>query len=264
MTTHQTLVLGDDGSISADLAWLWINCHEWPDWRLEVVTAEATTDFRLDSDRIQLHPWHPTNPRQPFTESRIKEVTSLTCEMDPRLALSRATDLLVVGRRGPGLAKAMHLGSTAEWLMAHPPAPMLIARHGRRTLTAVVCADGSPHAAAAARSLAAMPWISSVAITVVAIDDGTVDVEQAMSDVAGLFAATDAQVRRRTEQGEPTHELLVILEDEHPDLVVLGTRGLTGIHRMRVGSTAGVIAHAVESSVLLACDETVADPGSAG
>ncbi|MFZ4812596.1 MAG: universal stress protein [Ilumatobacteraceae bacterium] len=256
----KTLVLGDDASIAADLAWLWINCHEWPGWRLELVTADATTDHRVDSDADELRPWTPPHPRRRFTESQLAEVVDLTCEMDPRLALSRPTDLLVVGRRGPGLAKRMHLGSTAEWLMAHPPAPMLIARHGRQTHTAVLCADGSPHALAAATALCGLPWISEVAVTIASVDDGRVDVGHAVAAVADLVAATGARVSRRDPRGEPTHELLALLEDEQPDLVVLGTRGLTGIHRLRVGSTAGVIAHAVECSVLLACDEVVADP----
>lgn len=256
----KTLVLGDDASISADLAWLWISCHEWPGWRLEIVTAEATTNHRVDSDRVAVRPWTPPNPRQPFAETQLGEVVSLTCEVDPRLALSRPADLLVVGRRGPGLAKSMHLGSTAEWLMAHPPAPMLIARHGRRTQNVVVCADGSPHALVATAALCDMPWIGDVTVTVACVDDGTVDVDHATSAVAGPLAAAGARVRCHIMRGEPTHELLVLLGAESPDLVVLGTRGLTGIYRIRVGTTAGVVAHAVECSVLLACDESVIAP----
>lgn len=97
----ETIVLGDDASISADLARLWINCHEWLGWRLEIVRAEATTDYRVDSDRGQLRPGTPPNPRRPFTESQIADVVALTCEMDPLFALSRAVDLSVVGRESP-------------------------------------------------------------------------------------------------------------------------------------------------------------------
>ena len=28
------LVVGDDGSASADVVWLWINNHSWPGWRI--------------------------------------------------------------------------------------------------------------------------------------------------------------------------------------------------------------------------------------
>lgn len=85
---------------------------------------------------------------------------------------------MVVGRRGPGIAKALHLGSTAEWLMVHPPAPMVVARHGRTTLTTSVCHDGSPHADAAMAALCRMPWIDGVPVTIVSVDDGAMDVER--------------------------------------------------------------------------------------
>lgn len=39
-----------------------------------------------------------------------------------------------------------------------------------------------------------------------------------------------------------------------PDLVVCGTRGFTGLKRLRVGSTAAVLAHVTPSSLLVACD----------
>lgn len=257
--TTKLLVLGDDSSVSADVAWLWINCHEWSNWRLDVITAERSETFRVGNEHAMLRPWEPTYPRTPFSESKITDVTSLTGEIDPRLALSRPADLLVIGRRGKGLAKFLHLGSTAEWLMAHPPAPMLIARRGRPTLNAVVCADGSPHAALAAATFAALPWVDGIEVTIVTVDDGTIDVERAFTTITDLFAATGARIARRDEVGQPTHELLAAIEEMEPDLVVLGTRGLTGTKRVRVGSTASAIAHSVECSILLACD----DPGEA-
>jgi nucleotide-binding universal stress UspA family protein len=254
--TPKLLVFGDDSSVSADLAWLWINCHEWPTWRLEVITARQPETFRANDEDAVLHPWEPTHPRAPFTESQISVVTSLTGEIDPRLALSRAADLLVVGRRGKGMAaRFLHLGSTAEWLMAHPPAPMVIARRGRPTRTAVVCADGSSHAAVATATLAGMAWIRDVEVTIVTVDDGAVNVEQAYSGVADMLETSGARLVRRDTHGSPTHELLAVVEEIEPDLVVLGTRGLTGKKRRRVGSTASTIAHSVDCSILIACDD---------
>src|SRR5436190_24181799 len=126
-----TLVFGDDGSPSADLAWMWINSHPWPTWRLEVVRAVVPEVVKVSATRSEAHEWHPDNPRTAFAEARFDDVVHLTIEQDPRIALTRHTDLLVIGQRGPGLAKAMHIGSTAEWLLVHPPSPMVIARGGR-------------------------------------------------------------------------------------------------------------------------------------
>jgi nucleotide-binding universal stress UspA family protein len=42
------------------------------------------------------------------------------------------------------------------------------------------------------------------------------------------------------------------LRDESPDLVVMGTRGMTGLRKVLVGSVASAITHHAECSVLLA------------
>ncbi len=251
----RTMVFGDDGSISADLAWLWINCHPWPQWRIEVVAAVMPSLDRVSTEGSELHEWQPANPRRAFSDSRIDEVIHLTCELDPRLALSRSADLLVIGPRGPGLAKAMHLGSTAEWLMIHPPAPMLVVRHGRRTQTVVICHDGSPDARAATDVVCRMPWVDQLIVTIVGVDDGRAAVEEAVEAASVPLTAVGADVRHEILCGVPTVELLRHLEQNNPDLVVLGTRGLTGLPRLRRGSTAGVLAHATQSSVLLASDQ---------
>lgn len=179
----------------------------------------------------------------------------LTTDQNPRLALSRVTDLVVIGRRGAGLAKRTHLGSTAEWLMIHPPAPLLIARHGRAVRSVVVCHDGSSHACAATDALARMPWVDNVLVTLVVVDDGRALIRDVVRAAGESLAEAGADLRHTVLRGEATHELLEHLESVQPDLVVLGTRGLAGWERFRVGSTAGVIAHATERSVLLACDE---------
>lgn len=33
------MLFGDDGSTSADAAWLWVNSHDWPDWTIDVLRA---------------------------------------------------------------------------------------------------------------------------------------------------------------------------------------------------------------------------------
>lgn len=261
--THRSMVFGDDGSMSADLAWLWINSHRWPQWRVEIVTAVMPAYVRACGERGDLHRWEPDNPRRPFVEAQIEDAVHLTGDLDPRLALSRSADLLVIGARGPGLAKAMHLGSTAEWLMTHPPAPMVVVRHGRPSRTAVICHDGSPHARSATDTVCALPWVDQLSVTLVVVDDGRTDVEWAVDSASRSLVSVGADVHQTILHGEPTHQLLHYLEQNTPDLLVLGTRGLTGIKRFRVGSTAGVLAHTTRGSVLLACDDS-ADFDQAG
>ena len=180
--SSNTIVFGDDGSPSADLAWLWINSHAWPSWRLEVVRAVMPEVVKVAAAPSSPREWQPDNPRIAFAESCLEDIVQLTIDQDPRIALTRHTDLLVIGHRGPGVAKAMHIGSTAEWLLVHPPSPMVIARSGRPTRTAMVCHDGSPSARLATASLIRLPWSRGLSVEIVSVDDGRVDVESAVED----------------------------------------------------------------------------------
>ena len=257
MNDPRTLVFGDDGSPAADVAWLFINNHRWPGWRLEVVAAHMPEfpGMPLPRAETDLHTWNPPHPRRAFTEAQFAQVAALTAEADPRLALSRQSDLLVIGPRGPGLLKALHLGSTADWLLLHPPAPLLIARHGHTVRSVVVCVDGSPHADRVTSVLAEMPWADQLAVTILAVDDHRVDVDAATGNARERLEAVGATVKVCVDSGKPTTIIHRHLADASPDLVALGTRGLTGLRHLRLGSTAGAICRAATCSVLVACDE---------
>jgi len=257
MDVPRTLTIGDDGSPASDVAWLFVNSHRWPGWRLEIVTADPPEipGVVLPREVTDLHVWHPTRHRTVFAEAEFAEATELTARADPRIALSHSCDLLVIGPRGPGLLKALHLGSTADWLLVHPPAPLLIARHGRRVTTAVVCADGSPHADRVVDVVAGLPWSNELAVTVLAVDDHRIDVDAAIAGPRARLEAVGAAVDVATLTGAPTEAIHDHLIEVRPDLVALGTRGLTGIRHLRLGSTASAIARTATCSVLVACDD---------
>ena len=256
------MVFGDDESPSADLAWLWINSHAWPEWRLEVIHALDPVVVKASAVAAQPRQWAPRNPRRAFAEAHLEEVELLAIDEDPRGALLRPADLLVIGPRGRGFLKAIHVGSTAEWLMTRPPSPMVVVRHGRYTKSVVVCHDGSVNACAATHALSLMPWISELIVTVVAVRDGRADVDGGIQSATTSLEHAGAKVRHRILRGEPVDELLRYLDDHQPDLVVLGTTGLMGLQRLVLDSPANVVAHATQHTVLLACEETQGDDGS--
>ncbi len=253
--TSRTMVFGDDSSVSADIAWLWVNCHAWPSWRVEVIHATDPGVVPASPVRPQPRVWTPANPRRAFAEADLEEVLLLSVDEDPRVALLRPADLLVIGPRGRGILKAMHLGSTAEWLMAGPVTPLVVARHGRPTRSAVICHDGSANAAAATQALCRMPWVADVSVTVVAVKDGVADVDTAISTATKSLWEVGATVRNLVLHGEPVDELLRYLGQHEPDLVVLGATTVSGLKRLAVESPANVVAHATQHSVLLASDE---------
>jgi len=248
-----TLTFGDDGTPAADVAWLWISEHSWTGWRLEVVTVTDVPIAPPPPEEARLHPWDPPRPRHAFEETGFAEVEHLTARIDPRLALSTPTDLLVIGPKGPGLLKGVGLGSTAEWLVQHPPSPLVVARTGAPTRRVLAAHDGSPHAQRALTTLAGLPWVAGVELVVLTVDDGRADVDAASALVDEALAGAPVEaVRVVATDRDPTTVILQEYRAREPDLLVLGTVGLTGWRRLRLGSTAGAVARSVPGSVLLA------------
>lgn len=264
--TRRRLVFGDDGSAASDVVWLWVNNHHWPGWTISVVTARQPEDFAvLPPDRTTLHTWTPPHPRTHFADSEATRVEHLTAEADPRVVLDSCEDaaLMVIGPRGRGALKQLHVGSTAEWLLNRPTVPLGIIRSGRPTEQVLLCSDGSTHALRAARTLAELPWISETSVTVLSVADGRTDTERAIEaattvlEPAGVAArplTLDVASRGPLLRRDARSAVLGYLEDREVDLVALGTGGAGGLRRAFLGSTASAVALHAPCSVLVAHD----------
>ena len=95
-------------------------------------------------------------------------------------------------------------------------------------------------------------------MTILVVDDGRADVENAAAMARSEFGAVDLEPEVLDLHGKPTTAILEAIRQQAPDLVALGTRGLTGMQRLHHGSTAGAIARAACRSVLLASAESPA------
>ncbi len=251
------VVLGDDGSPSADLAWAWIMSHEWPGWRIEVVTADpdASSDGAAEPEV-----WHPGRPRT-LPGGDATQVIHYRVAAQPVDAFRGYAhrDLLVVGPKGGGLRKALHLGSTAEALMHDPPLPLVIVRRGQATRRVLVATDGSAHCTAAVRALVGLPWIGAAEVSVVSVEEPGLDADRACSGVASLLGDAPASVRCEVLVPDelqvtysPKDMILEAIHAGDADLLVMGTRGLSGFAALRAGSIAGALAGSAPCSVLLA------------
>ena len=56
------LVMGDDGSTGADVAWLWVCNHRWPGWRAEVVTADRPLVPAVTEGPVEAEEWESPIP----------------------------------------------------------------------------------------------------------------------------------------------------------------------------------------------------------
>lgn len=260
-----TITFGDDASAGADIAWQWLVSQRWPGWHVDVISvADPPPQASAQTpDLVPAGPGTHDSPlgRQAPSACGFDGIELRATTGDPRMVLSDvdAGGLLVIGARGRGLLKAMHIGSTAEWLLQCPLQPTVIARRGERVRSVVACVDGSRHSIAAVTTLAALPWLADTTVTVLAVRDGQADTARATALAEATLVPSGCEVETAVVDSDPTsvvttvrHTLMSEVESRMPDLVAVGTAGLTGWERARVGSVAGTLAHHAPCSVLLA------------
>jgi nucleotide-binding universal stress UspA family protein len=256
------MLVGDDRSPSADVAWGWVCAQRWPTWCADVVTVTPPGHTLADLySHEPLHEWDPEQRRTAPPDSRLTAVRHLTTAGDPRTVLGEEADvdLVVIGPRGNGLLKGLHIGSTADWLLRCPGPPLVIARDDNPVQRVLACVDGSGLADAAVAALARLPWVDDLDVEVVLVDEGVEGQEQHARQAAATLGAQGARVTITVlppnpfvAASNPRYQILQALERTQPDLLVLGTRGLSGLARMLVGSVASTVAREASCSVLLA------------
>jgi nucleotide-binding universal stress UspA family protein len=193
--------------------------------------------------------------------------------------------LLVVGSRGLGSIEGTLLGSVSAELVDLAPCPVLVAR--RQSLQRVVFAtDGSPDADQAERFLATLPIAHQVPVSVASVAEivdpwviglwagtnlpaadahGIYQIAQeqsrgASAESAERLRAAGIEARPATAVGNAAAEILTVAESLGADLIVLGTRGRTGLRRLVLGSVARRVLQQATASVLIV-RQGLAHPG---
>jgi nucleotide-binding universal stress UspA family protein len=185
-------------------------------------------------------------------------------------------ELIVIGSRGHGEIASMVLGSVSAEVADHAPCPVLIARRPR--LTRIILGhDGSEHAMQAEALIGAWPLFAHTAVDVVSVAPSAVPwealtqqtyagaIEPYMESVNATIAAdsdiAEAAARRLREagrrasasvaRGAPATELIRVANERAADLIVIATRGRTGLRRLLLGSVARNVMHHATCSVLI-------------
>jgi len=180
-------------------------------------------------------------------------------------------DLVVVGSRGHSPVETTLLGSTSSAIVDHATCPVLVVRHGP-TGTVVFAEDGSPAARDAEALILAWPMFRTEMVDVVSVVDiaapwrtgiaptmfgNAMDVyadmitsaqqvheELAASTTARLRAA-GLRVEMQLREGDPAGELVAAAREDDAALVIVGSRGHTGLTRAVLGGVAhSVLTHA--------------------
>ncbi|HYL39882.1 MAG TPA: universal stress protein, partial [Candidatus Binatus sp.] len=185
--------------------------------------------------------------------------------------------LVVVGNRGHSSLASMILGSTSAEVVDHAPCPVLVARD--RVIDEVVLGvDGSPGARLAEHLLTDWPIfrglpavVVSVAATGVPWNPGMAsglydvivesyshDVEAAVREVADLAETAAARLRdagvaatAHVREGDAAGQLVAFARGRSRPLLVLGSRGHTGLARLLLGGVARNVLYHAAGSVLI-------------
>jgi nucleotide-binding universal stress UspA family protein len=189
-------------------------------------------------------------------------------------------DLVVVGHRGLGAWRSRLLGSVSAEVVDHAPCPVLVVRDDQ--LGPVVLADdGSTDARAAADLIAGWPLFRGLGVTVIGVVEDGFPYSAAVAPLlyeetmARYSDAIEAERRTRTagcenvaaelraagvdavaeiRHGDPAHEIVAAAEAARAGLVVVGTRGLTGLRRLILGSVGRNVLLSAPCSVLVVRD----------
>lgn len=218
-------------------------------------------------------------------------ISSLVVEGEPAFEVARAIernrmDLAVLGTRGLSGPMRFLLGSVSEQTLLQAPCSVLVVRDRSRSgaprrtapLRVVLAVDASPDAAAAARLLAELAMPRSARVTLLHIVEqpdaltsrllarGHGDLLRFASDVlqarkdAGRNLLEQVQNRLRSAgfrvdavlaKGDPAPQIIRAAQQQRAGLVVLGSRGLTGVQRLLMGSVSRKVARYAPCSVLV-------------
>jgi nucleotide-binding universal stress UspA family protein len=186
-------------------------------------------------------------------------------------------DLIVAGSRGHGPIATMLLGSVSAELVDRAPCPVLVAR-GPGIGATLLAYDGSEEANEALVLLRRWPALSGQRTAVIGvaqppllwrsgiapgmyrqvIDDYSDELAQLQAEYAELAADAAGQLKeagieavaeRRT--GDPAQEILLAAEERGASLIVMGSRGRTGLKRVVLGSVARNVLINAKASVLV-------------
>jgi nucleotide-binding universal stress UspA family protein len=169
------------------------------------------------------------------------------------LAEERDADLIAVGSHGGSRAIGIVLGSVATGLVHRAPCPVLVARPAPGTFPQpiLLASDGSEESWRAAGLVAAIAARARGPVVIVSVGDGDDPTEGAAEAQATWLAeeaGTEASVLVR--DGEPSLRITETAELLQSGLVVIGSRGRTGLRAL--GSVSERVASEAGCSVLIA------------
>lgn len=164
--------------------------------------------------------------------------------------------IIVMGRRGKGGMMRAMVGGTTTRVISHTSSNVLVVprnAHINGNLI-LLAADGSHYSEVAAVAAIQMAQYLNAPINVVSVveqtekqAEGTATVER----IRSLIAPTGITVNGQVTVGKPAESIVETAKAQQADLIVVGTRGLTGLEKILMGSVSDRVIVLAECAVLV-------------
>jgi nucleotide-binding universal stress UspA family protein len=183
-------------------------------------------------------------------ERRVVRGRAASCIVDEAAAWE--ADLIVVGSRGLGRLSTMVLGSVSAEVVDHAPCPVLVTRSAS-VGHVLVAVDGSASSRQCVEHLG-LGYLARLPMEVISVGDderGPEQPEATAALAADELRGTGHHARWSIAAGDPAHEIIDAAEQLGCDLIAMGSRGHTGLTRIRLGSVARNVLLHTHASVLV-------------
>jgi nucleotide-binding universal stress UspA family protein len=196
-------------------------------------------------------------------------------------------DMAVLGSRGLSRVSGLLLGSVSEWVLSDASCSVLIGRPTARkaksssSLNLVLATDGSRDAWKAVDALKSFEFSADTTVTLLHVikkqiyetgqvvgsvgksrtefaklakdlcgDRGSAGV-RLLKDSRDALSSTTLKIQERIAFGHEAQEILKAARLQKADLVIVGSKGLTGLRRFLMGSVAHTVSQHAPCSVLV-------------
>jgi multicomponent Na+:H+ antiporter subunit G len=277
-TREMRVVIGHDGSAGAELAARLAASIDWPPGTgIRIIRAVAAQELPSIDTLLSADSRSPSSD-QGLDEPALRDAAQLIERPELRVeaaiargdaadvladeASSFGADLLITGSRRRGFVQSLVGWSAAGEIVDRAPCPVLVAR-STDLRTVMLATDGSAQSAAAAELVARWPIFDLTRIHVVTVSAETpparglgagspaAAAQRTLDTVASLLMDAGRDVVREVLHGRPGPRIAEEAQARSIDLIVIGSRGRTGLGRSLLGSVAGDVLASASCSVLI-------------
>jgi nucleotide-binding universal stress UspA family protein len=250
------------------------SAEEEPGWAAMVRAAHQSAENVLSRSARQLSDWNIRATTRRVEGHPAEEILSAAREL--------AADLVLIGALAPRDRDPMPIGSVSEKVKAHAQADVLIVRdagpYESGRFRALLAVDGSQESLAAVDSFVrklradradivvvhviepgAFSWVREQAPPEAGLKDALRQrADLALSSALGILKSHRLSATTEVCQGRAAVEILRAASRHDAQLIVTGSRGLSGLRSLWLGSvTQRVVRHA-SASVLVAREQPAA------